>query len=107
MQQTQRNYDTSLIRDGKENLKENASWLFHYSQAVESLENRSNADNAKSDPSIKEDLEKTDATHINGGGAATWRRPSGDLDRLYMSVGNADVIEVGHPEPKNIENDPR
>jgi hypothetical protein len=29
------------------------------------------------------------------------------LDRLYMSVGNGDVIEVGHPSSKNEDDDPR
>ena len=96
-----------LINDDSQNLRINAPWLYHYSQAVESLENRSNADNAKLDSTIAEDSEKIDGNHLNGGGSATWRRPSSDLDRLYMSVGNADVIEVGHPEPKTAENDPR
>lgn len=105
--QNQRNVDNSLIDDGSESLKKCAPWLYHYSQAIESLENRSNADNAKLDHAITEDPERNDSAHVNGGGSTTWRRPSSDLDKLYMSVGNGDVIEVGHPDSKKMQNDPR
>ena len=97
-----------MTNDAKENLKENAPWLHHYSQAIDSLENRTNGDNTKIDQTSTEDSEKTDsATHVNGNGGISWRRPSSDLDRLYMSVGNGDVIEVGHPASRNEDEDPR
>lgn len=28
-------------------------------------------------------------------------RPDGDTDRLYMSIGDKDLIEVSHPEPQD------
>ena len=88
-------------------MKKWTPWLYHYSRAVESLENRANADNAKLDHAITEDPERNDSAHVNGSGSTTWRRPSSDLDKLYMSVGNGDVIEVGHPDSKKMQNDPR
>lgn len=36
-----------------------------------------------------------------------WARPSAETDKLYMSVGGGDVIEVGHPPPKGQIEDPR
>ena len=42
-----------------------------------------------------------------GGDASNWKRPSADLDRLYMSVGGGDVIEVGHPTAPPGYEDPR
>jgi len=38
--------------------------------------------------------------------ASSWRRPPEDTDRLYMNVGGGDMIEVGHPQPRDRE-DPR
>ena len=96
-----------ITNDAKENLKESAPWLHHYSQAIESLENRTNGDNNKVDQTSTEDYEKIDSPHVNGGGCTSWRRPSSDLDKLYMSVGNGDVIEVGHPASRNEDEDPR
>ncbi len=43
-----------------------------------------------------------------GGFDETWTRPSSDSDKLYMSVGGGDVIEVGHPMPREAHRvDPR
>ena len=36
-----------------------------------------------------------------------WLRPSGDTDKLYMSMGGGDIIEVGHPTPRDGQFDPR
>eukprot|EP00095_Tigriopus_kingsejongensis_P000269 maker-scaffold329_size204955-snap-gene-1.21 protein:Tk00269 transcript:maker-scaffold329_size204955-snap-gene-1.21-mRNA-1 annotation:"PREDICTED: hypothetical protein LOC100649604" len=36
-----------------------------------------------------------------------WSRPPADTDKLYMSMGGGDVIEVGHPPPKGQTEDPR
>ena len=36
-----------------------------------------------------------------------WRRPPQDSDKLYMNVGEGDLIEVGHPQPKPGQEDPR
>ena len=40
-------------------------------------------------------------------GRRGWRRPEPETDKLYMSVGGDDVIEVGHPTPKEGTDDPR
>ncbi len=36
-----------------------------------------------------------------------WLRPSAESDKLYMSMGGGDVIEVGHPTPPEGVDDPR
>lgn len=37
-----------------------------------------------------------------------WSRPSQETDKLYMSVGESELIEVGHPTPsRQDEVDPR
>ena len=36
-----------------------------------------------------------------------WLRPPNDSDKLYMSMGGGDVIEVGHPTPRDGQFDPR
>ena len=36
-----------------------------------------------------------------------WRRPDSESDKLYMSMGGGDVIEVGHPTPRDGQLDPR
>ena len=36
-----------------------------------------------------------------------WKRPDSDSDKLYMSMGGGDVIEVGHPTPRDGQQDPR
>ena len=61
-------------------------------------------------PQEKLDLENNDTgeeAQSGGSGCSSWRRPSSENDRLYMSVGNSDVIEVGHPSSKNENDDPR
>jgi len=40
-------------------------------------------------------------------GQESWSRPSADTDKLYMSLGGGDMIEVGHPSPPSPNNDPR
>ncbi len=60
-----------------------APWLRHFEQALAVLESE-------------------------GASASAWRRPSAETDRLYMSVGGGDVIEVAHPAPRRGgEEDPR
>ena len=39
--------------------------------------------------------------------SVTWSRPNPDTDKLYMSLGGGDMIEVGHPSPPSPTNDPR
>ena len=39
--------------------------------------------------------------------SVNWTRPSADTDKLYMSLGGGDMIEVGHPSPPSPNNDPR
>ena len=36
-----------------------------------------------------------------------WLRPKAETDKLYMSMGGGDVIEVGHPTPRENQEDPR
>ena len=36
-----------------------------------------------------------------------WKRPDAESDKLYMSMGGGDVIEVGHPTPRDGQFDPR
>merc|ERR1719510_307658 len=36
-----------------------------------------------------------------------WLRPKSESDKLYMSMGGGDVIEVGHPTPRDGQCDPR
>ncbi len=61
-----------------------APWLRYFEEAIEVL-----------------DLES------GGGRASSWRRPSAETDRLYMSVGGGDIIEVAHPPPRDGREDPR
>eukprot|EP00092_Neocalanus_flemingeri_P048321 GFUD01055068.1.p1 GENE.GFUD01055068.1~~GFUD01055068.1.p1 ORF type:complete len:592 (+),score=166.29 GFUD01055068.1:563-2338(+) len=37
----------------------------------------------------------------------TWARPAQVTDKLFMSIGGGDLIEVGHPTPKPGTEDPR
>eukprot|EP00090_Calanus_glacialis_P045143 TRINITY_DN8213_c0_g1_i2.p1 TRINITY_DN8213_c0_g1~~TRINITY_DN8213_c0_g1_i2.p1 ORF type:complete len:565 (+),score=205.78 TRINITY_DN8213_c0_g1_i2:81-1775(+) len=37
----------------------------------------------------------------------TWARPEQETDKLFMSIGGGDLIEVGHPTPKPGTQDPR
>lgn len=41
------------------------------------------------------------------GRESSFCRPSPDTDKLYMSIGGEDVIEVGHPQPVEGSFDPR
>jgi len=37
-----------------------------------------------------------------------WTRPAQETDKLYMSVGESELIEVGHPTPNRPDDvDPR
>ena len=36
-----------------------------------------------------------------------WLRPDSETDKLYMSMGGGDIIEVGHPTPRDGQFDPR
>ena len=36
-----------------------------------------------------------------------WLRPDSETDKLYMSMGGGDIIEVGHPTPRDGQLDPR
>ena len=36
-----------------------------------------------------------------------WLRPDSETDKLYMSMGGGDIIEVGHPTPCDGKVDPR
>jgi len=39
--------------------------------------------------------------------ASTWQRPPPASDKLFMSIGGGDLIEVGHPTPRSGLEDPR
>ena len=39
--------------------------------------------------------------------SSEWSRPPADTDKLYMSLGGGDMIEVGHPAPAAPLDDPR
>merc|ERR1712107_373555 len=39
--------------------------------------------------------------------SVSWSRPSADTDKLYMSLGGGDMLEVGHPSPPDHDHDPR
>jgi len=39
--------------------------------------------------------------------ASTWHRPPPASDKLFMSIGGGDLIEVGHPTPRSGLEDPR
>lgn len=104
----QRQRNNYIESNDSENLHETVPWLSYYSHALESLETRTNGETAKNEPIGGECNEKSDDGYSNGGcNTSSWRRPSSDSDRLYMSVGNGDVIEVGHPTSKNEDDDPR
>ena len=36
-----------------------------------------------------------------------WERPPSDTDKLFMSIGGGDLIEVGHPAPSDGGDDIR
>ena len=39
--------------------------------------------------------------------ASAWQRPAAATDKLFMSIGGGDLIEVGHPAPRPGQDDPR
>jgi len=39
--------------------------------------------------------------------ASAWQRPAAASDKLFMSIGGGDLIEVGHPAPRPGQDDPR
>ena len=89
-------------------LEETAPWLYNYSQALGSLESHVKGENStRNEATNGDDNEKSEEGQTGGGSTSSWCRPPADLDRLYMSVGNGDVIEVGHPQPKGGDVDPR
>ncbi len=61
-----------------------APWLRHFEEALSVLDSEAGV-----------------------GVASNWRRPTAETDRLYMSVGGGDVIEVAHPVPRDGREDPR
>lgn len=63
-------------------------WMDHYEEALKVL--MEDAEESESEISCESARKNTEL----------WMRPSSSSDRLYMCVGNNDVIEVGHPEPK-------
>merc|ERR1711962_1218384 len=51
-------------------------------------------------------------THYNTalkelGDSEAWARPNPSTDKLFMSIGGGDLIEVGHPLPRDSRPDPR
>ena len=47
-------------------------------------------------------------TELAGPEEDEWSRPGADTDKLYMSLGGGDMIEVGHPAPGHqAQPDPR
>merc|ERR1712059_84144 len=38
---------------------------------------------------------------------SAWQRPAPATDKLFMSIGGGDLIEVGHPSPQPGDSDPR
>ena len=67
-------------------------WLAHYKEGLAVLCDHEPEDN------------DTDGLGFVDDG---WLRPSSDSDKLYMSMGGGDVIEVGHPTPRDGQFDPR
>lgn len=43
--------------------------------------------------------------HLQGRTENDFTRPSGNTDKLYMNIGNGDVIEVAHPQNGDAESD--
>lgn len=69
----------------------NLPWLRHYKEGL----------------AVLCDHEPEDDTDGLGFVDDGWLRPSGDTDKLYMSMGGGDIIEVGHPTPRDGQFDPR
>ena len=66
-------------------------WMQHYQEGLKELCNHI------------QDLDTDGLGFIDEG----WRRPDAVSDKLYMSMGGGDVIEVGHPTPRDGQFDPR
>jgi hypothetical protein len=83
-----------ILQFGVGELSGQAPWLKYYRDALDELSDLGEEGCAGDEPSAEREL---------------WSRPSADSDKLYMSVGGGDVIEVGHPLPSKIseQEDPR
>ena len=74
-------------------------WMNFYQEGLRELcRNRHSATNEE---------EEEDSTDGLGFIDEGWRRPDSESDKLYMSMGGGDVIEVGHPTPRDGQFDPR
>merc|ERR1719510_653466 len=67
-------------------------WIEHYNHGLEAL---------------CEGHDVEDCTDGLGFVDQGWLRPDSETDKLYMSMGGGDVIEVGHPTPCDGKLDPR
>jgi len=74
------------------------SWMKNYSAALESLRGE--------DETAVDSCSEAAAEEV-AAAACLWSRPAADTDKLFMSVGGNTIIEVGHPSPKNGDQDPR
>ena len=72
--------------------KEELPWIQYYNHGLEVL----------CDHEVPE--ENTDGLGFVDQG---WLRPDSETDKLYMSMGGGDIIEVGHPTPRDGQLDPR
>jgi len=85
------------IQNIQQNLVDNVDnesempWLRYYKEAFETLCDH-------------EEVDDTDGLGFVDEG---WRRPDSETDKLYMSMGGGDIIEVGHPTPRDGQQDPR
>ena len=80
------------IQNIQQNLVENLDmpWVKHYKEGLDNL--------------CDHEEEDTDGLGFIDEG---WRRPDAESDKLYMSMGGGDIIEVGHPTPRDSQQDPR
>lgn len=72
--------------------QERQPWLNYYQSGLKELCNNSG-----------EDFDTDGLGFVDEG----WKRPEIETDKLYMSMGGGDVIEVGHPTPRDGQLDPR
>ncbi len=87
-------FSTIFLQFGVGEQSGQAPWLQYYRDALDELSDHGEEGSAGDEPSAEREL---------------WSRPPADSDKLYMSVGGGDVIEVGHPMPSKIseQEDPR